>query len=141
MRRAYLALAPLLTATILLAPTAKADTSQDQGFYRLLVDPDQDHPMVIWDFPLIRAQGIEACQREDAGETPMQTTYHLDQKYGGPYTFEDASNITAAADTIYCPWHQTRLSSPDWARTPDPVYPAPVYPPIAWTPGQLHPAI
>lgn len=141
MRLVYLALTPLLTTAILVAPTTKADINQDQEFYRLLVDPDQDHPMVIWDFPLARAQGIEVCQREDAGETPMQALYHLDREYGGPYTFDDANNISSSADTVYCPWHQTRLSSPDWAHTPDPVYPPPIYPSIAWTPGERHPAI
>ena|ERR1700676_8614 len=29
----------------------------DSRFLRLLTDPDLDHPMVIWNFPVVKAQG------------------------------------------------------------------------------------
>lgn len=116
-----------------LAAPAQADANQDQRFYRLLTDPDQDHPLVILNFALVRSQGIAACQRVDAGETP----YHAlkDMQYpNGPYTFDEANDISSTAETIYCPWHQVSLSAPDWATTPDPVSWQPVYPPLAWYP-------
>lgn len=109
--------------------TSHASVQQDQQFYYLLTRPDQDYPMVVWDFPLIRAQAIRACQLEDAGLTAMQVTYDLDQRYGGPYPFEGASSITSAAEVIYCRWH---LEKPVDVSTP--VYPPPVYPPLMWVP-------
>ena len=124
--------------TVGLAAPAHADATQDQHFYRLLTEPNQDYPMVIWNFPLVRSQGIASCQREDAGETPIQSTYFLDRRYGGPYTFEYANDITSSADTIYCPWHQTALSTPGWAHTPDPISWRPVYPPLAWYPPPVY---
>ena len=54
----------LTIATIGLAAPAHADTTQDENFYRLLA-----HDGVVSNFPLVRSQGIAACQREDAGET------------------------------------------------------------------------
>jgi hypothetical protein len=104
--------AGLAFASVGLAAPAHADANQDQRFYRLLTDPDQSHPMVIWNFALMRSLGILSCQREDAGETPYQATKDL-QYPNGPYnTFEDANSVSSAAETIYCPWHTAGLSTP-----------------------------
>ena len=95
--------------------------------------------MVIWNFALVRAQGRAACQRQDAGQTPMQALYALDQRYGGPYTFDDANSITSAAQTIYCPWHNASASGRDSSTTSAPVFPLPVYPPLTWSPTVYYP--
>jgi hypothetical protein len=100
---------------------------QDHDFYWLLTEPDQDHPMVIWNFPLLRSQGIAACEREDAGETPYQALKDLQFPHG-VYTFDEANAITSAAEVVYCPWHGASVSTPEWVNTSDPVYPRPVYP-------------
>jgi hypothetical protein len=123
----------ILPGALAMAPTASASASQDAEFYRLLTT-DQDHPMVIWDFPGIRSQGIATCQREDAGETPMQALYYLDRRYGGPYTFDDANNISSTADVVYCPWHDANVSDPNWPNESTPVSPQ-VHPPIMWQPS------
>ncbi|WP_131829185.1 DUF732 domain-containing protein [Mycobacterium numidiamassiliense] len=123
---------------LLSAPTSHASVHQDQEFYWLLTEPDQDNPMAIWDFPLVRSQGIQDCREMDFGETPMQALYHLDRRHGGPYMFEDANGISSAATVIYCPWHG---SWPDMPGGPQertesrPVNPLPVYPPLMWSPG------
>ncbi len=128
----------MLGHALLLAPTSHASVDQDQRFYSLLTDPDQSHPMVIWDFPVVSAQGMQLCQQADAGATPMQALYHLDRRYGGPYVFDDASSISSAATVVYCPWHG------DWPDTPGgpqgvnesrPIYPEPIYPALIWPPG------
>jgi hypothetical protein len=130
---AFIAVAGLTLATVFAtAWPARADANQDQEFYRLLTRPDQDHPMAIWNFPEARSWGIQACQRQDAGETPYQATKDL-QYPNGPYTFDDANSVSSAADTIYCPWHGTG-SEPGWADSSTPVFPQPGYPPLAWYP-------
>src|ERR1700739_3192667 len=78
--------------------THPVDNSPDAQFFWLLTEPNQERPMVIWNFPIVRSQGIAACQREDAGETPYQATKDL-QYPNGPYTFDDAHSITPAAAT------------------------------------------
>jgi hypothetical protein len=115
-------------------PTARADLGQDQEFYRLLTEPDQTHPMVIWNFPEVRAEGIGACEREDAGEAPFQALTDLEYP-NGPYTFDNASAITSAAEVIYCPWHGGRPGDSSWINNSAPVYPRPLYPSIAWYPA------
>src|ERR1700722_13206205 len=105
--------------------------TQDQDFYWLLTEPNQDNPMVRWDFPLVRSQGIAACQHEDAGETPHQALEDLQYPYG-PYSFDEANDITSSAEVIYCPWHGTSASDPDWVNTSAPVDPRPVYPTLVF---------
>lgn len=132
LRPAMIAAALLLglaaIGTVGLAPPAHADAKQDQDFYRLLTEPDQDHPMVIWNFPLLREQGIEACQREDAGETPYQATKDL-QYPNGAYTFDDANSLTSASDTTYCPLHTDSSLPHGGVGMSTPVFPLPIYPP------------
>ena len=131
-------LAALLGHALLSAPTSHASVYQDQEFYWLLTEPDQERPLVIWDFPLVRSQGIRNCQQMDSGETPMQALYHLDRRYGGPYIFDDANNIVSSAAVIYCPWHGSWPDTPGGPqdRTESrAISPLPVYPPLMWSPG------
>jgi hypothetical protein len=127
--------AVLLAVGVTLAAPAHADAAQDQEFYEFLTEQDTDNPreqpMVVTNFSLVRSQGITACQQEDAGTTPYQAVKNL--QAAGPYAFEDANNIASTAETIYCPWHGNG-SEPDWTTTPTPVFPLPVYPPLAWSP-------
>jgi hypothetical protein len=128
-------LAGLFFVTVALAAPASADAKQDQDFYRLLTEPDQDRPMVIWNFAEVRSEGIAVCRREDAGEPPYQSMKDLERP-NGPYTFDDANNIASSAETIYCPWHGAPAHSedPSWLEASAPVNPLPVYPPIEWYP-------
>jgi hypothetical protein len=119
-------------STVGLAAPAQASAQQDQDFYWLLTEPDQSHPMVIWDFRLVRSQGIAACQRQDAGETSYQATKDLEYP-DGPYTFEDVSSIKSSAAVIYCPWHLSSATG-NSGNVSRPIYPRPVYPPLAWYP-------
>jgi hypothetical protein len=54
--------------------------------------------MTIWNFPLVKAQGLQACQRMDNGERPVDASDDLVAAAG--YTFDDAVSITSAATTI-----------------------------------------
>ena len=128
----------MLGHALLSAPTSHASVYQDQEFYWLLTDPNQERPMVIWDFPLVRSQGIQYCQQVDSGEAPMQALYHLDRRYDGPYIFDDANSIVSAAAVIYCPWHGGWPDTPGGPQDPNesrPISPCPVYPPLMWSPG------
>jgi hypothetical protein len=61
-------------------------------------------PMVIWNFPLVKAQGLQACQLDN---TPgVRTIDAIDQlEAAGGYSRDDAENIVASAFVIYCPWN------------------------------------
>ncbi len=124
--------------SLLAAAPAQADAQQDQNFYWLLTRPDGDN-LTITNFPLVRAQGIAACQRQDAGEPPYQALKDL-QYPRGPYTFDIANSITSAAEAVYCPWHIGPAGESDWVNTSAPVNPRPTYPPIAWYPPGYSPA-
>jgi hypothetical protein len=127
--------AGLFFATVGMAAAAHADAKQDQDFYRLLTEPDQDRPMVIWNFVEVRSEGIAVCRREDAGAPPYESMKELERP-NGPYAFDDANNIASSAETIYCPWHGPPAHSedPSWINVSAPVNPIPDYPPIAWYP-------
>ena len=124
--------------SLLAAAPAQADAKQDQNFYWLLTRPDRDN-LTITNFPLVRAQGIAACQRQDAGEPPYQALKDL-QYPRGPYTFSIANSITSAAEAVYCPWHIGTDGGSDWVNMSAPVDPRPTYPPIAWYPPVYVPA-
>jgi hypothetical protein len=124
-------MAGLAITSLGLAAPAQADARQDQDFYWLLTDPNQDHPMVIWNFALVRSLGIATCQREDAGDTPYAAAKALEHP-NGPYTWDVANDVASAAETIYCSWHHT--DAPNSVNTSNPVYPPPAYPPQVWYP-------
>jgi hypothetical protein len=97
--------AAVAAVALISAPVASAEpgafSDDDTTFFRLLSDPDQDHPMKIWNFPLIRYQGLEHCARESQGMRGIDSIYELQKE--GPYTFDDALSIASAADVAYCP--------------------------------------
>jgi hypothetical protein len=128
-------IAGLFFGSAALAASAHADAKQDQEFYRLLTERDQDHPMVIWNFSEVRSEGIAACRREDAGMPPYESLKVLERP-NGPYTFDDANSITSSAETIYCPWHSAPPPPEDgsWISASAPVNPPPAYPAIEWYP-------
>jgi hypothetical protein len=70
----------------------------DASFYRLLTTGS--HAMTVWNFPLVRAQGLEACQRWANGATLLDPIYILMAE--GPYSFDQANAITSSASTAYC---------------------------------------
>ena len=131
-------IAALAVVGVGLAAPAHADAYQDQSFYRLLTQPDQDRPMVIWDWPGVRSQGTAVCQSEDAGRTPYQAAKDLQYLVG--YSWDDANSISSAADVIYCPWHTDSALPNGGVSTSTPTYPLPIYPPLAWYPYNPTPA-
>jgi hypothetical protein len=107
MRNFVLMLLGCLAAVgLALAPQAGAnsDPNADADFYRLLTEPDQSHPIVIWNFPLVKAQGLHACQLDNIpGARTLDVIDAL--AVAGPYTWEDAESIVSSAFVIYCPWN------------------------------------
>jgi hypothetical protein len=91
--------------------SAPVSAGPDADFYRLLTDPDQSHPMVIWNFPLVKGQALWACQRTN-WEDPYLATKDL-QASG--YTFDDASSISSSAITIYCPQNGWSSTGGKWS--------------------------
>ena len=88
-------------------PTASTDWSApvatdgpDAQFYRLLTDPDQDYPMVIWNFPLVKGQALWVCQRQN-WVSPYEATKELEAS--GAYAWDAARSIGSAGTVIYCP--------------------------------------
>jgi hypothetical protein len=80
---------------------------QDSQFLRLLTNPDQDYPMVIWNFPLVKAQGVQACQLQDQGADALTALHQLEAQ--GGYSFEAANSIVSSAMVVYCPWYLTPM--------------------------------
>lgn len=42
---------------------ADSARAADAEFFRLLTQPNQNHPMVVWDYPGMKAQALWACQQ------------------------------------------------------------------------------
>jgi hypothetical protein len=80
--------------------SAAVSTPADATFFRLLTEPDQDRPMVIWDYPGMKGQALWACQQM-AYLPPYNVSKELQANFG--YVFDDAVSITSAAITAYCP--------------------------------------
>jgi hypothetical protein len=74
----------------------------DSRFLRLLTT-DPINPTTVWNFPLVKTQGLQLCQQMDNGERQAAATNDL--MAAGPYSFDDAATISAAAVNIYCPSH------------------------------------
>lgn len=99
-------IALLAASALVLAPPASAEpaaySSGDQTFYRLLTEGGENAPpLTITDFPLIRAQGLLACQRRDNGMDGLDAIHLLQAE--GPYSFDVANAISSAAAVAYCP--------------------------------------
>jgi hypothetical protein len=95
------------------SPSALAawGTTPDQHFANLLTTSDDpDDNIVIMDFSLVKAQGLRACQQETNGMDHVTVRDQL--AASGGYAWEQANNITSAADTIYCPWNGPPEASP-----------------------------
>jgi hypothetical protein len=93
-----------IAAALLTAASVNAEpggyTDQDADFYRLLTSPTAAG-MTVWDFPLVRVQGLLACQRQDNGIDGLTVRDMLQSE--GPYPWKAANAIVSAADVIYCP--------------------------------------
>ena len=73
-------------------------------FYRVLTEGDEESPpLVLTNRPLVRAQALQACQRIGGGVHPVDATDMLAVE--GPYSWDTASSIVAAATVVYCPEH------------------------------------
>jgi hypothetical protein len=130
-------LAALAVAATVYAPAGHADIQQDQEFYRFLTERNQDHPLIVTDFAVVRANGIRSCQLMDEGATPMQALHSIEIP-NGPYNFDTANDISSAAGVVYCPWHGSNISSASWAETPTPLNGSFEYPPLAWLPDTMN---
>lgn len=98
----------LAGSALALAPFASADpaafSTDDETFYRLLTEGDEEDPgLTITNFPLVRAQGLLACQRQDDGVDGLDTVHMLQAE--GPYSFDVANSIVSAAVVTYCRQH------------------------------------
>lgn len=77
------------------------DPNADARFYHLLTGyPEDSDNMTIWNFALVKAQGLWACQQETNG---MGHGYAVDNIAAAGYTTDDATSIDSAASTVYCP--------------------------------------
>ena len=96
--RWVLGLVIALVVTIALATPAKADDA-DLQYYDLL----RGMGATNIDFLLARKQGLQSCVMLDSGYTMAQTVDDLMR--AGPYSFAEATYMTIAAITAYCPWN------------------------------------
>lgn len=100
--------AVLVLAALVVAPVADAEpgvqTEADEGFYTSLSEGAEGIAgMVLTNPPLVRAQGLQACQRMDDGVDKLDVIDMLMAE--GPYSFDTASNIVATAVVYYCSEH------------------------------------
>jgi hypothetical protein len=98
----------LIFAALVAAPIANSEpgaySSQDETFYRLLTEgTDNVPPITLTNPPLVRVQGLLACQRHDNGVDGLEVVHML--MADGPYSFDVANSITSAAEVAYCPEH------------------------------------
>lgn len=91
-------------STFFLVPSAAAEpagvSEQDQLFLFLMQDEPQNS-LVVANFPLIRAQALEVCRNVANGMSGVDAADQL--AAAGPYSWDDASSIAAAAEVAYCP--------------------------------------
>jgi hypothetical protein len=98
----------LVFAALATAPVAIADpgvySQEDDDFYRVLTEGTENIPgMVLTNPPLVRTQALQACQRMDDGVLNADAADMLMAE--GPYSWDVASTIVAAATVIYCREH------------------------------------
>lgn len=77
-------------------------SSQDETFFRLLTTPhgDDKRTIVVTNPQLMRAHGLLICELTDNGVSGLDAIHQLMAE--GPYTFETANSISAAAKVAYC---------------------------------------
>jgi Protein of unknown function (DUF732) len=104
--RRLLGCAALILAALVVAPVASSEpgaySQEDDWFYRSLTEGTEDSPgIVLTNPPLVRAQGLQACQRIDDGVDPVDASDMLMAE--GPYSWDVASSIVASATVFLCP--------------------------------------
>jgi hypothetical protein len=67
--------------------------------------------MVIWNFPLVKAQGVDACQ---LASIPGSRTGDIINGLvaDSSYPWEDAEIIVSSAFVVYCPWNLPSAGHP-----------------------------
>ena len=96
------ALAIGLVATPVAGAEPAGYSAQDNDFFRLLADPDDDGFMIRVTNPaLIREQGLLVCQRIDNGWSSLDAAQQLQAE--GPYSWRAANFISSSAMVAYCP--------------------------------------
>ena len=78
-------------------------TEQDADFDRLIMcdtNPGSGCMVTVSDFGLLRNQALWVCRLQDEGMDLREAIYAL--KRAGPYSFDQANNISAAATVAYC---------------------------------------
>jgi hypothetical protein len=98
----------LILAALVAAPVTHAEpgaySPQDDMFFRALAEGAEDiAPLNLTNPPLVRAQALQACQRIGDGVEPVDASSMLEAE--GPYSWDTASSIVAAATVFYCPEH------------------------------------
>lgn len=92
--------AGLLSAGLFLASAAPAAADDlDIIYFQQL----RDNGASFSDFALARDQGRQSCAMLDRGRSLTDALASL--AAAGPYSREETIAITAAAITVYCPWH------------------------------------
>lgn len=94
-----------MLAALFAAPVASSDpgasSQEDDWFYRALTEgTEDDQGIVLTNPPLVRAQGLQACRRIEDGVDPVDAVDMLMAE--GPYSWDTASSIVAAATVFYC---------------------------------------
>jgi hypothetical protein len=80
--------------------SAAVSTPADAEFFRLLTEPNQQHPMVVWDYNGMKSQGLWSCEQMDY-LPPHKVSEELQAR--GGYVSDDAISITSSAIAAYCP--------------------------------------
>ena len=92
----------VLAATVSAASTASANpggySGSDDGYYRSLTTGE--NAITVTNFPLLIAQGQEACDRMARGASALDAIHALMAE--GPYSFGTANRIVGAAGMNYC---------------------------------------
>ncbi len=113
---AFIAAGALAAATVGAASTASADTggysAADALYYRGLTTGE--YAITVSNFPLLVAQGQEACQRMAVGASTQDAIYALMAE--GPYSFDTANSIVSTAGVTYCLSDITRAGQVDYDR-------------------------
>ncbi|QNJ90963.1 DUF732 domain-containing protein [Mycolicibacterium fluoranthenivorans] len=96
----------VISAAVSAVPVASGEpagySDQDSTYFRLLtVSNEHFGGFTISNPALIRDQGLRACELQDSGLTALDAIDQL--QAAGPYSFDAANRIVAAASIAYCP--------------------------------------